>query len=284
MTQPANWQNGTLKANGIQIFYTRTGGEKPPVVLNHGALDDGLCWTRVAKALEADYDVIMLDARGHGRSESGHGDYASKTRAADVAGAIQALGLDRPVVGGHSLGADAAMHLGALYPRLVSGIFLEDPPITLPGEPIFGGEIAKGKDPGKMMVNFMRLFRILPKFLGRMAARKFMPGYPDDEINPWLDSKKRCSRDFMSTMLTMDLDLSEGIPEDLLAKIEAPVLLFIGDREKGSIVSVEAAEAMKAVTRDLRIVHLAGANHDIRRARFEAYVAKLREFLADCYA
>jgi len=40
---------------------------------------------------------------------------------------------------------------------------------------------------------------------------------------------------------------------------------------------------MKAATPDLRIVHLAGANHDIRRTRFEGYLAALRQFLAEIY-
>ena len=58
-------------ANGIRLHYYRTGdGTKPAVVLCHGFSDSGLCWTPVARQLEADYDVIMLDARGHGLSES----------------------------------------------------------------------------------------------------------------------------------------------------------------------------------------------------------------------
>jgi N-formylmaleamate deformylase len=55
----AQWQSGDVTANGIKIHYTRTGGGKTPLVLNHGATDNGLCWTPVARALEAEYDVIM---------------------------------------------------------------------------------------------------------------------------------------------------------------------------------------------------------------------------------
>jgi len=50
-----DWLEGDTTTNGIKIHYYRTGGDKPPVVINHGAGDDGLCWTRVAKALEKDY-------------------------------------------------------------------------------------------------------------------------------------------------------------------------------------------------------------------------------------
>ena len=77
-----NWSDGDIRVNGIRVHYNRTGGDKPPVILNHGAMDDGLCWTRVARALEGKYDVIMFDARGHGLSDSGQGDYSSNSRAA----------------------------------------------------------------------------------------------------------------------------------------------------------------------------------------------------------
>ncbi len=47
---------------------------------------------------------------------------------------------------------------------------------------------------------------------------------------------------------------------------------------------MEVAESMKAATHDLRIVHLEGANHDIRRARFDDYIHHLRAFLNECYS
>src|SRR5512136_1054701 len=80
------WSDGYVKSNGIDIHYHRTGGDKPQVVISHGAGDDGLCWTHVVKELEQDYDVILPDARGHGKSDSGKGDYSTKSRVADLAG------------------------------------------------------------------------------------------------------------------------------------------------------------------------------------------------------
>ena len=66
---------------------------------------DGLTWTRLAKALEEEYEVIMPDARGHGRSDGGLRDVTAKTLAEDVAALIGALGVERPFVLGHSMGA-----------------------------------------------------------------------------------------------------------------------------------------------------------------------------------
>ena len=66
--QMTDWSTAICETNGINIHYTRTGGNKPPFILLHGLMTNGLCWTGLAQALEKEYDVIMPDARGHGRS------------------------------------------------------------------------------------------------------------------------------------------------------------------------------------------------------------------------
>ncbi len=66
---PAHWSEGNVFANGIRHHYYRTGGNKPALLLLHGFNEYGLTWLRVAKELEQDYDIIMVDARGHGRSD-----------------------------------------------------------------------------------------------------------------------------------------------------------------------------------------------------------------------
>ena len=61
----AHWIQNDLLVNGVRLHYYRTGhGDKPPLVLVHGFSDNGLCWTPVARDLEAEYDVIMPDMRG----------------------------------------------------------------------------------------------------------------------------------------------------------------------------------------------------------------------------
>jgi N-formylmaleamate deformylase len=67
-----HWRQNDLSVNGVRLHYSRTGhGDKPPLVFVHGFLDNGLCWTPVARDLEAEYDVIALDwsdiARCRGR-------------------------------------------------------------------------------------------------------------------------------------------------------------------------------------------------------------------------
>ena len=100
-----NWTDGYIDTNDITIHYTRTGGDKPPVVLCHGFKGNGLCWTPVARELHADYDVIMVDARCHGKSDAPETGNNITAMADDLAGLIEGMGLDRPVVVGHSMAA-----------------------------------------------------------------------------------------------------------------------------------------------------------------------------------
>ena len=144
---------------------------------------------------------------------------------------------------------------------------------------MFGGRIGERMgDSPKLMLTAMRITRALPRGVLTPIARKMMPVSPDDEIIPWVNSKKRVQTAFLKSASTMiDADHSAL---DVIGKVTAPTLLFRGDRELGSIVSEGAADAAVAALPSLQVVHLAGAGHDIRRAKFAEYMAVVTEFLA----
>jgi pimeloyl-ACP methyl ester carboxylesterase len=194
---------------------------------------------------------------------------------------IKELNLDHPIIGGHSMGADTTFHLAAEFPQMARAIFLEDPPLVLPGEPLFDSEQTKGKDVGKMMRQFMMLFKLMPRFIAIPMAHKGSPTYPEDEILPWVASKKRMSFDFLNSMDKLDFNVSD--PLEPFDHIQVPVLLFIGDKEKTkmSIVSKSTAAAVIKRNAGIQVVQLDGATHDIRRTRFDGYMPALRQFLAE---
>ena len=60
------------------------------------------------------------------------------------------------------------------------------------------------------------------------------------------------------------------------------MLLFIGDKEKMSIMSQEVSASEAARVNDkVQVIHLEGASHDIRRTRFDGYVPALKKFLGE---
>jgi N-formylmaleamate deformylase len=122
---PAHWSEGDIFADGIRQHYYRTGGEKPPLLLLHGFNEYGLTWLRVAKELEQDYDIIMLDARGHGRSDGIASGFSNTLLVEDVVGVIHKLKLDRPRIIGLSQGGTTVLRLAATYPELVHSFIFE---------------------------------------------------------------------------------------------------------------------------------------------------------------
>jgi len=127
---PESWTEGTVHANGIDIHYTRTSDgttAKPPLVVCHGVFDDGPCRTPLARDLEDEFDVVLLDARGHGRTTVTAEGYGMEDRVADLIGAIDALALDNPVLFGHSMGGDTIAATAAAHPDLPRAVVMVDP-------------------------------------------------------------------------------------------------------------------------------------------------------------
>jgi pimeloyl-ACP methyl ester carboxylesterase len=260
------WQSGDIEVNKLKLHYTRTGGDKPPVVLAHGFSDDGLCWTPVAKLLEADYDVIMVDARGHGKSDMPKRGAGRGGLAGDLAGVITGLGLKQPAVLGHSMGAVTALGLAGAYTDLPGAILLEDPPPWwMPAPP--GGRPTR---PDNSLVDLKRKTR--EELIAYQHAHS--PTWSEAELGPWADSKLRFSFDFLSRKM--------GLPVDwpaTLGRITCPTLLITADTDKGAIVPPGAATVFRDLVPQAKVVHIAGAGHSIRREQFTRYMDVVTAFL-----
>ena len=92
--------HGCASANDLKVFYHRGNNGKIPLLLLHGYTDNGLCWSRVADDLAATYDVIMPDARGHGRTQGPVHNFSYEQLGQDAQAFIEALELVRPFLFG----------------------------------------------------------------------------------------------------------------------------------------------------------------------------------------
>jgi len=268
----STWASADLEANGLRLHYTRTGGAKPPLVLTHGFSDDGLCWTPVAESLAAAYDVIMLDARGHGRSDGPEEGYGPKEHAADVAGLITGLGLEKPAVLGHSMGAVTALALAGLYPTLPGQILLEDPPAVWLSD-------APPLDPAARRQRFWSWIVNLKRKTGEemlAAQRAESPHWSEAELGPWVAAKLRLSFFVLTATQSEVIDWPTTI-----AQISCPVLLITADPAQGAIVTAAGAAQLQATLPQVQVAHIANAGHSIRRDQFGPYMRVVEAFLAD---
>lgn len=110
--------------SGLQLAYVELGdpaGE--PLLLLHGYTDTSRSWSLVAPYLKH-YRLLIPDLRGHGASDAPECCYGTHQLAFDAKQFLDALGVLRAAVAGHSLGSMVAIALAAEYPRQVSSLVL----------------------------------------------------------------------------------------------------------------------------------------------------------------
>jgi pimeloyl-ACP methyl ester carboxylesterase len=97
----------------------------PAVVILHGLLGSGRNWSTVGKALQANYDVHILDLRNHGQSP-----HAESMRwvelVEDVAAYFEQAGLQKVILIGHSLGGKIAMRIACEHAERISHLVVVD--------------------------------------------------------------------------------------------------------------------------------------------------------------
>ncbi|MDO8323603.1 MAG: alpha/beta hydrolase [Phenylobacterium sp.] len=255
------WASGRVEVSGGHLAYHRTGGEGPALVLSHGLTDNGLCWRRLAQALASEFDIIMLDARGHGQS-SRAGDHDP---AQDIAEAIEQLGLVRPIVMGHSVGARATAAYANAHPGRVSKVVLEDPPFL----PLIDRAQAD-----RRAVRFREQVETFQAMsLAELIAmgRAQSPLWHDDDFPAWAVAKHQTDPQAMPVYATPW--------QEILGQITAPTLLVHGDSAHGGLVTPQIAGEARALNPNITAVLVPGAGHNTRRENFPDYLAAVRDFL-----
>lgn len=264
--------SGFVDIYGVKLHYYRTGGSKPPLVLVHGVTDDGLCWLPVAEVFAPSYDVIMVDTRGHGKSDAPDSGYTLKTLALELAGLIQELHLQKPLIMGHSMGAITVLVLAGLFPDLPRAVILEDPPA------FWMPEIEKGQP--SEHANYLAAWiesnkrKTHDDLLAEVHANN--PQWQEAEIEPWINSKHRYSTK-ISALIQSENVRNLDFPA-ILNNITCPTLLFSADMQRGAASKPEDIAALQKMVRPLQVVHFVGAGHNIRRDQFDQYIQTTRHF------
>lgn len=118
-------QRKFVSVNGIRLSYIDFGGNEPSILALHGHYSCARTFVGLAEALRGRWQIVALDQRGHGWSDS-PGDYSREAYINDEATVIRLLNLAPAVVLGHSLGGVNAYQLAARHPELVKALVIED--------------------------------------------------------------------------------------------------------------------------------------------------------------
>ncbi len=254
--------------NGQRLHYQDSGGAGLPLVLAHGLLMDQEMFAAQVAALGGTYRVVTWDERGHGLTETTPDDFSYWDSADDLRGLLDALGIERAVVGGMSQGGFLSLRFALAHPERPIGLVLIDTQAGL-------------EDPEKlqqyeMMVDVWATEGPSDAIADMTAA--IIIGNERPESAAWTAKWKARPpegvRQTFRTLVTRD-DITGRLGE-----IQAPALVIHGTED----VPIEAARA-EALAGGLpcakAIVWVEGAGHAAILGHAESVNAGIAGFLRD---
>ncbi len=284
--------DGWLSVNGISLHYRDWGGfDRPgaqPVALLHGLASTCHIWDLVAPILAKDFAVVAIDQRGHGQSDKPDYGYDFATVARDLLGVIATRNMEKPVIVGHSWGADVALEFAVAYPDLPQGICFVDggmiEPSARPGMTLEQARVdmAPPVFTGMTLEQFRKRFRDRPKpfplppeFEEILLAN--FEVIEDGSIRAWLSRENH---------LRIIDALWEHHPPQLYPKVSCPVLILPARMQNDDSVAARAmrressvAVAEKALPRG-KTVWLEDSIHDVPVQRPELVAELIREHIS----
>jgi pimeloyl-ACP methyl ester carboxylesterase len=117
----------TLNRNSVQIYY-EVHGAGPVILLTHGYSSSADMWRGQIDALSKTHKLLIWDMRGHGRSDypEDQAAYSEAATVGDMAALLDAVGADKAVIGGLSLGGYMSLAFNRAHPERVEALLIID--------------------------------------------------------------------------------------------------------------------------------------------------------------
>jgi pimeloyl-ACP methyl ester carboxylesterase len=248
----------TLTRPAGNIAYHVTGSGQPAFLLTHGYGASSAMFRPDLPAISAGNQVVTWDLRGHGGSDypADPASYAPAEALADMAALLAELGLDRAVLGGHSLGGYLSLSFAVHFPDRVAGLVLID---TGPG---YRNDAARDEWNRRANVTADRLADHGLTALG--SSDELHAGEHRDASGLILAARH--------TLTQRDAHVIDGLP-----RIEVPALVIVGADDKPFL---GAADYMAAKLPHARKVVIPDAGHAPNVSQPELFDAEVRGFLA----
>jgi pimeloyl-ACP methyl ester carboxylesterase len=228
--------------NGGDIEYEVSGDGEPVLMIHGTGIADTFALTARDPAL-AGYRIIRMHRRGFAGSSRTPVPFSIKDHAADAAALLEALGIDKAHIVGHSFGASVTLQMAVDRPDLVHSLVIMDPPIFAPGSP---------------PASFIRLIDDYQAGKGAEAMNEFSGmSYGDDwrtlalRVNP--DGPEQVMNDTDTVFQTEAQGMIDwGFGADAAATIAQPVIYITGDN--GYSTSLPQLQAWIAHIIDVAVI------------------------------
>ena len=255
-----------IRTNEVELFYDLTGPENAPVVAFSNSIGTTLeMWDRQVPALSDRYRCLRYDTRGHGRSQVLDQPVTIGDLADDLAGLLDALGVEKAHIVGLSLGGMTAQAFGARYPERAQSLVLMATSAYLP----------HGWDERAATVRAQGMGAIVDAVLARWFTPAFAATHPE-QVAPlrerFLQLDPRGYAACCEAIRDMDLRPSN-------AALRAPTLIIAGADDPATPVAM--MEDIRTRIPQAELVVLPRAAHILAVERADLVNRHLAAFLDD---
>jgi pimeloyl-ACP methyl ester carboxylesterase len=223
-SSPASQTPEILKArlrSGLSLAYRQIGSGEIPIVFIHGFSLSSATWVKTLAALPPAYRAYAVDLRGFGDSDKAAAGYTYADLGRDLLEFLDALGLSKAVLVGHSFGGCLLQHFAVAYPERVQALVLVG--VNAMNKP------ARGKSPalarrleeyGGPKANEAVFRDSMPRYFD---AANLAPGDLDAFVKIGLQAGDDALRQSLLTLYTYPT-----IPNEAMARVKAPTLVVVG--------------------------------------------------------
>lgn len=267
----------SVRTNALDLHYLDWGGpSRTPAIALHGFALNCHSFDEVAPRLRSRVRLLAFDQRGHGLSEraSRVEDYTRENMVADIEGAVHALGLERPVVIGHSMGGMNAMTFAARNPALVRALVLVDvgPEVSVDGAREVGAFVAGPYELDSLDAWVEHTHRYYPwRSKERIRARLAV------SLRETADGKLAKQYDERFRQGFGGVAEARDALADVAAALRCPTLLVHG--AASPVLTREMAERFAARVPCVQLVSIEGAGHSVAGDQPDEFVKVVEAFL-----
>jgi pimeloyl-ACP methyl ester carboxylesterase len=162
LSAPAAREGTARSADGVPIHFTVTGAGDPALVFVHGWAIDSRYWDAQVPVFARTHRVVTLDLAGHGKSGRQRKDWTVAAFGQDVRAVVDALGLRKVVLIGHSMSGNVILEAAKALPGRVAGLVPVDTLLDVDGvmtdQEVAGAMAAFRADYKKSAGDFMRKY------------------------------------------------------------------------------------------------------------------------------
>ena len=234
----------TITLNGFRLAYTRR-GTGTPLLLIHGYPLDHTIWDEILPLLEKDFDIILPDLRGFGKSTTIKSQYTIDDLASDFVGLLDHLGIQKAVLAGHSMGGYVALALACQYPDRVSGLALISSQAAADSTDRKEGRYKTAADVDQQGVGIVA---------DAMTSKLSVNARVQDFVHGVIENQHKDAIIGALKAMAEREDFTE-----CLSSIKFPVVLIHGDSD--ALIPIDRAREIKIILPTAQLVELPGIGH-----------------------